>query len=188
VRDGLTVGRPIPGVEVKIADDGEVLARGENVTPGYWLNPKATEDAFDDGWYRTGDLGTLDERGCLYLHGRKKDMIVLSSGQKVYPQDVEQELLAVPGVLDAVVLGMPGDGGQDVYAVLIPDPEKPLVLDDAIRAANQRLAPHQRIKSGSIWPDKDFPRTFTFKVKKHEVLARLLGAETPTPQPEPATV
>ena len=79
-----SVGKAVPGVEVKIAESGEILIRGDNVTSGYWQNPKATQDAFDDGWYQTGDLGFLDQDGSLYLKGRVKDLIVLASLRNLY--------------------------------------------------------------------------------------------------------
>src|SRR5207244_1534650 len=94
-----SVGTPLPGVEVKVADDGEVLARGANVFKGYWENEEATRAVLDrDGWYHTGDLGKLDEDGFLWLHGRKKDMIVLADGTKVYPEDIENTLAADPRI------------------------------------------------------------------------------------------
>jgi len=172
-RNPVTVGNPIPGMQVKIAEDGEVMLKGPSVTSGYWHNPKATAEAFEDGWYKTGDLGYFDKKGHLVLHGRKKDLIVLANGQNVYPEDVERALKAVPGVTDAVVVGMPDGQGVEVYAVLIPD--KGVTDHDAIiRQANSHLAPHQFVKGYTIWPDQDFPRTHTLKVKKHEVLARIL--------------
>jgi long-chain acyl-CoA synthetase len=177
-RNPETVGRPIPGLQMKLADDGEVLLKGPSISPGYWRNPKATEESFQDGWYKTGDLGNFDKEGRLYLHGRKKDMIVLSSGQKVYPQDVEQVLLGMEGVGDAAVVGMPSDQGQQVHAVLIFKPDVGAVdAEQVIRQANEKLATSQRIRGVTVWPEPELPRTWTLKVKKHEVLKRLLEME-----------
>ena len=90
-----TVGEAIPGVEVRIAGDGEILARGPNRFAGYWQNPEATAAAIDaDGWYHTGDLGSITADGMLTFRGRKKDMLALPDGQKVYPEDVEAVLRA----------------------------------------------------------------------------------------------
>src|SRR5206468_2452218 len=86
-----SVGVPVPGVQIKIADDGEVLAKGPNVFIGYWENDEATRAALDGEWFHTGDLGKFDDDGFLWLHGRKKDMIALPDGQKVYPDDVDAE-------------------------------------------------------------------------------------------------
>jgi long-chain acyl-CoA synthetase len=168
-----TVGRAVPGVELRIADDGEVLARGANITPGYWRNSHATTEAFVDGWYRTGDLGQFDEQGHLCLRGRKKDMIVLANGQNVYAMDVENALREAGELLDVAVVGMPGPAGTHVYAVLLVSPATP-APQEIIRAANARLAPHQQIQGYTVWPEADFPRTHTLKIKKQDVLRALL--------------
>ena len=103
-----TVGFPLPGVEMRLAaDTGEVLVRGPNVFAGYWRRPEATEEAFDDeGWFRTGDLGELDEAGCLRLRGRAKELVI-SGGLNVYPREVEDALRTHPDVDDAAVTGTP---------------------------------------------------------------------------------
>src|SRR5262249_24794343 len=84
-----SVGRPIPGIEVRIGADGEVLTRGPHVMKGYWENPQATTEALEDGWLHTGDLGRLDDDGFLHITGRKKELLVLSNGKKVVPSHVE---------------------------------------------------------------------------------------------------
>jgi long-chain acyl-CoA synthetase len=160
-----TVGWPIEGIELKIAPDGEVLIRGPQVMPGYWEDPQATAAAFEDGWYRTGDLGELDERGRLRLRGRKKNMIVLGNGQNVYPEDVETVLRLHPAIKDAVVIGLRrGRSDVDLHAVLVlHDAHK---AGEAVKAANRRLAPHQQIRGQSLWPEEDFPRTLTLKPRR----------------------
>ena len=168
-----SVGRVLAGQEVRIAEDGEVLTRGPNVTPGYWQNEAATEAAFEDGWYKTGDLGFLDDDGFLFLKGRKKDLIVLANGQNVYPEDIETALGRQPGVGEAVVVGMPsGDSSIEIHAALLLD--EGADADDVVRSANAALADHQRIQGSTVWPEEDFPRTHTLKVKKQVVLDRLL--------------
>ena len=98
------VGWPPPPVEMRMADDGEIQFRGPTLFKGYWHNPEATAAAFtDDGWYKSGDLGQLDAKGRLHLHGRKKDIIVLPNGFNVYPEDIENAL-RVAGVRDSVAL------------------------------------------------------------------------------------
>jgi long-chain acyl-CoA synthetase len=168
-RNPYTVGEPIPGMELKLTEDGEILLRGAAVTQGYWRNPRATEEAFERGWYKTGDLGEVDARGHLRILGRKKDLIVLHNGMNVYPEDVERAVKAEHGIADAIVLGMPTDEGAQVHAVMILEPDAPDPRD-IVRQANARLAPHQSIRGYTVWPDKEFPRTHTLKVKKHEVL------------------
>jgi long-chain acyl-CoA synthetase len=171
-RNPFTVGKALRDVEIKIAEDGEVWIKGPNVTSGYWRSPEATEQAFENGWYKTGDLGQFETNGHLRLIGRKKDMIALANGQNVYPEDVERVIKGVPGVTDVVVLGMPAEEGATVHAALICSKDV-TNHDDIIRQANKRLSPHQYVKSFTVWPETDFPRTHTLKVKKHEVLKTL---------------
>jgi len=169
-----TVGKALPGQQVRIAKDGEILVHGANVAQGYWKNPEATAAAFVDGWYHTGDLGYLDKHGCLYIKGRKKNLIVLPNGLNVYPEDIENVLLTNPAVKDAIVIGLPESSNgheQAVHAVLL--------MEDASRAreviqqANKQLASHQQIRGFTIWPETDFPRTHTLKVKRPELLEML---------------
>ncbi len=117
IRPG-TVGAPLPGVELRLLGDGEVLARGDGVGRGYYLDVKKTEESFVDGWFATGDLGRLDERGHLVITGRKKEILVTSGGKKVSPAGIEQTLLSSPLVSQAVVVG---DGRKYVSALLVPD-------------------------------------------------------------------
>jgi len=167
-----SIGKPIPGVEVRIAEDGELLVKGPNVSPGYWKNPEATAAAFEKGWYHTGDLGYRDGKGDLYLKGRKKNLIVLANGLNVYPEDIENVLLTNPGIKDAVVFGlMEKDGGPTVHGVLLMN--EPDQAKSAVQQANKQLASQQQIRGFTIWPDQDFPRTHTLKVKRPEVLERL---------------
>ncbi len=112
-----TVGRPLPGVEVKIAADGEVLTRGPHVMKGYWKNPAATAEAIRDGWFHTGDLGELDADGFLKITGRKKDLLVLSNGKKVVPAFIEGLLTADPCIDQAVVCG---EGRNFLTALIVP--------------------------------------------------------------------
>ncbi len=158
-----SVGKVLPGTQICIADDGEVLVRGPNVFAGYWRNEAATAAAFRDGWYATGDLGELRD-GYLYLRGRKKDLIVLPDGQNVYPEDVERVLLEHPGVADAVVLGIDPGSGVQVHAVILE--REPGAAAAAVRAANERLDARQQILGFTVWPEEDFPRTHTLKVRR----------------------
>jgi long-chain acyl-CoA synthetase len=166
-----SVGKPVPGVDVQIADDGEILVRGPNITQGYWQAPEQTARAFDGEWYKTGDQGYLDAEGYLHIKGRKKDMIVLADGRNVYPEDVEEVLKADPAVTDATVVGLDADGGPQVHAVfLLEEPEKAGAI---VKRANERLGEHQRIRGFTVWPEADFPRTHTLKVKKAVVIEAL---------------
>ena len=170
-----TVGRPMPPVELRIADDGEVLFHGPTLFKGYWRDDAATARAIDpDGWYHTGDLGHLDPDGRLVLSGRTKDRIVLPNGFNVYPEDIENALRVAgvrdaivvetsPGRIEAVVL-LAGVGAPDEAAA------KP-VVDAAVRAANAALGPQQRVAGWRLWPEDDFPRTHTLKIRRDPVRA-----------------
>ena len=133
-----TVGEPIPGVEARIAEDGEILARGPGRFAGYWQNAEATAAAIDaDGWYHTGDLGAFTDEGMLTFRGRKKDMLALPDGQKVYAEDVEAILRDDERVKDAAVVGWPLGADLRVHAVLLLD--DPSLEDDVVASANSGL-------------------------------------------------
>ena len=180
-----TVGEPIPGVEARIAEDGEILARGPGRFAGYWKNPEATAAAIDgEGWYHTGDLGAFTKDGMLTFRGRKKDMLALPDGQKVYAEDVEAVLKDDVRVNDAAIVGWPLGPGLRVHAVLLLD--DPSLEDSIVKDANTRLSPHQHIRGSTVWPEPDLPRTHTLKVRKPDILARLEGLERPATAPLPA--
>ena len=173
-----SVGRPLPGVEVRIAGDQEILVCGPNVADGYWKNAEATAAAFQNGWYHTGDLGYFDEKGNLYLKGRKKNLIVLANGLNVYPEDIENVLQRDAALKDGIVFGvMEHDQGPEVHAVLLVD--DPGQAKEIVRRANKQLAAHQQIRGFTIWPEQDFPRTNTLKVKRQEVQHRLAELREP---------
>jgi long-chain acyl-CoA synthetase len=166
------VGKPLPGVDVRIAADEEIVVHGPNVARGYWKNPEATAAVFKDGWYYTGDLGYLDAKGNLYLKGRKKNLIVLANGLNVYPEDIENVLQTHPLVKEAVVVGLMEEGREpEVHAVLLMD--DPSQARAVIQQVNKQLASHQQIRGFTVWPETDFPRTYTMKVKRPEMLNRL---------------
>ena len=158
-----TVGRPISGVEVKIASDGEILVRGPNVTSGYYQDSDAGSHVFENGWLHTGDLGELSPDGSLIVRGRKKDVIVTPEGLNVYPEDIERVLDQIPGVKEAAVVGT-----DRAHAVLVIEPgTNP---DEVVSAANQKLEDHQRIRTVHVWPGESLPRTeATGKLKRMQI-------------------
>jgi long-chain acyl-CoA synthetase len=115
-----TVGPPLDGVEVKIAEDGEILVRGELVMHGYWRNPAETEKVLKDGWLHTGDIGEIDDRGRIRITDRKKDLIVNDKGDNVSPQKVEGMLTLQPEIGQAMVYG---DRRPHLVGLLVPDSE-----------------------------------------------------------------
>ncbi|MGA3030045.1 MAG: AMP-binding protein [Candidatus Limnocylindrales bacterium] len=186
-----TVGRTIPPVRVKLADDREVLVAGPTLFHGYWRDQETTAASFTpDGWYKTGDIGRHDASGHLILMGRKKDIIVLPNGLNVYPEDIENALRTAgirdavvvetrPGRIEAIVLApgepvlpQPGEPADSTRAPHIDDPARVrAAIDAAVRAANATLGSHQRVDAWRLWPDADFPRTHTFKVQRDRVRA-----------------
>jgi len=166
-----SVGKPIRGVLVKLTPESELQVKGPNVMRGYWRDPERTAEVLSlDGWYSTGDLARVDEQGNIFLAGRAKELIVLPSGMNVWPEDVENALRADEAVKEAAILGVPTPGGGMVlHAYLIPGREADRQRDVApiVAHANGRLAQHQRIATASWWPDPDFPRTSTLKVRRH---------------------
>ena len=171
-----SAGLPLPGVAVRISEDGEVLVKGPNIMLGYWEATEQTAAAFEDGWYKTGDLGFLDRQGFLHLKGRKKDMIVLPSGQNVFPEDIETALNKHPAVTEAVVVGLPKGAGVEVHAALLLSDQE--AAPEVVSWVNQQLAEHQRVQGFTVWPNEDFPRTHTLKVKKNLVVDMLTGGES----------
>src|SRR5205823_1134553 len=136
-----SLGKVVPGQEVQIATDGEILVRGESVT------------GQSNEWLHTGDLGEIDSDGRLYYRGRKKDLIVTPEGLNIHPEDVETVLNSFAEVRESAVVGP-----DQVHAVIIlKDPAAD--VEALVRQANQRLESHQRIRKWSIWPRDEFPRT-----------------------------
>ena len=178
------VGKPIAGVEVRIAADGEILVKGENVTTGYFNAPEETRASFKDGWFHTGDIGEMDDKGQLHIRGRKKEMIVTPEGLNVFPEDVERVLNDVPGVVESAVIGasLPGSTAERVQAVLVAAPGTD--LDDVVRQANARLQDHQKIRAAAAWPGAELPRTEgTRKLKRRELRQWLTDSRSESPKP-----
>jgi len=170
-----SIGKVMPGLEMKLSDEGEILVRGENVASGYWKEADVASVLDADGWFHTGDLGERDANGNLYFKGRQKNVIVTPEGLNVYPQDLEAELRKEPGVRDCVVVGLDRDGNAEPCAVLLlreasaGEATAEATAATIVRHANERLAPFQQMRRWLVWPDQDFPRTPTQK----PVLARI---------------
>ena len=163
-----SIGQIMSGQEVKLSENGEILVRGQNVSPGYW--GEKTPSAGKDGWFRTGDIGTIGEQGKLYFKGRQKEVIVTSAGVNIYPEDIESSLNRQPEVKSSTVIETQGSHGPEPMAVMILR-DAQVNLDAVINRANESLAPHQQIRRWFIWPGEDFPRTATQKIRKQVVTA-----------------
>jgi len=180
-----SAGRPTPLVTVAIMDDegrllppgqrGEIVVRGPLVMAGYYQDPAATAEAARHGWHHTGDIGYLDGDNYLYIVDRAKDMII-TGGFNVYSAEVEQVLLAHPGVLDCAVIGLPDDKwGERVTAVIQVFPGQQVASDEVRAFVKDRLGSVKAPKQVEVWPD--LPRSRVGKVLKSEVRSRLLGAQ-----------
>jgi long-chain acyl-CoA synthetase len=186
-----SVGRPMKGIEAKIVNPqpqeggppaGEVAIRGAVVMKGYWNRPDATAAAIRDGWLHTGDLGYFDSHGNLFLTGRLKEIIVLSNGKNVYPEEVEAHYLKSPFIKELAVLGLEGKAGEDrIHAVIVPNfdalrQRKVVNAKEVIRfdieSLSQQLPSTKRIGTYEIWQE-DLPRTTTRKIKRYEVEKRV---------------
>lgn len=175
-----TVGRPLPGVQLRVDDTGEILIRGPIVMRGYYNRPDATAAAFDDGWFRTGDLGRIDDAGRLTITGRKKEVIVLSSGKNIYPEEIETHYRASPFIKEICVIGVAGAGRpttERLHAVVVPDmglmrERKIANVGDLLRfeleGLSHGLPAHKRVLGYDI-SFQLLPRTTTQKIRRHEV-------------------
>ncbi|MFA5515546.1 MAG: long-chain fatty acid--CoA ligase [Desulfuromonadales bacterium] len=193
-----SVGQPLPGVEVRIVEPnaegvGEILVHGPNVMQGYYQNPEATAEVLVDGWYHSGDLGRLDADGYLYIHGRKKNLIVTANGRNVYPEEVEIELLKRPFIAEAMVYGFrTAPAVEEVHAMIYPDLQ---ALDDyaaekgqprlsekeveelirrQVLEAGRQLADYKRVKKFTL-RNEEFPKTTTRKIKRFAVGANIVA-------------
>jgi long-chain acyl-CoA synthetase len=171
-----SIGKVLPGREFKLAEDGEILVRGESVSAGYWENgapQKASTE--NDGWLRTGDLGELGGEGNLRFRGRKKNVVVTPAGLNIYPEDLEAAVKKQHGVRDCVVIPLDRGGNAEPCAVLLLN-RSPLAADAAARAAiesaNASLAGYQRMRTWVAWPEPDFPRTATGKPRLSLIAGR----------------
>jgi len=209
-----SVGQPLRGVEVKIVDPqpaegapfavGEVAIAGGIIMKGYYNRPEATAETMRDGWLLSGDLGYLDERGNLFITGRKKEIIVLSSGKNIYPEEIEAQYLRSPFIKEICVMGLANRPGEPfserLHAVIVPDfdvlRERKIVnAREAIRFDVENLSMElpgaKRILSFDLWRDP-LPRTSTRKLKRFEIQRRVMagehaGAESTPPVAEEPT-
>jgi len=168
-----SIGKVLPGQEVKLAENGELLVRGENVSPGYWRDDDRSRA--ENGWFHTGDVGEIDKDGSLYFKGRKREVIVTAAGVNIYPADIELVLGRQPEIKAAAVIEIDGPHGPEPLAVLIPR-DAHADAEAVINRVNEFLAPHQQIRRWFVWPGEDFPRTAMQKVRK-QLVGEVVRAE-----------
>lgn len=168
-----SIGKVLPGREIKLAEDGEILVRGGGVASGYWNSGGAHRASDAQAWYRTGDIGALDAAGNLYFKGRKKEVIVTPGGTNVYPEDLEAALRRQPEVKDCVVVGIERSGNAEPCAVLIFRDAGD--VETVVRRANESLAEYQRMRIWMVWPEDDFPRTNTQKPRRKMIADSIQG-------------
>jgi long-chain acyl-CoA synthetase len=186
-----SIGKVLPGREFRLAEDGEILVRGENVASGYWQGGALRDSngaQENDGWLRTGDLGELDAEKNLRFRGRKKSVIVTPAGLNVYPEDLEASLRKQPGVRDCVVIPQRRGGNAEPLAALLLQEPSAEAARRAIENANCSLAEYQKIRAWIIWPGPDFPRTPTGKPKLTVIAAVAAELSSGPRNDEPATV
>jgi long-chain acyl-CoA synthetase len=191
-----SVGKPLKGVEAKILDpqasddglpaSGEIIMRGPIIMKGYWNRPDATAEVLKDGWLHTGDLGYFDERGNLFITGRRKEVIILANGKNIYPEEIEAHYLQSPFIKEICVMGMEGTAGSEkLYAVIVPNfdvlrQRKVVNAKEVIRfdveGLSAKLASTKRISGYEIWQE-DLPRTTTRKLKRFEIEKRVRAAK-----------
>ncbi|MFA0783003.1 AMP-binding protein [Fervidibacter sacchari] len=189
-----SVGKPLPGVEVLIADPdehgvGEILVRGPNVFVGYFRNPEATERMLKNGWLHTGDLGRFDRDGYLYITGRVKDVIVTAAGKNVYPEELERKLAGIAGVKELCVVGVWDEEtmGERPHLVVVPEPqwsssperlnEFERRLREEVQKRSQNLPSYQRIAQVHIVTD-ELPKTVALAPDRAAVRAMITGRGT----------
>ncbi len=161
--------------QIRISESGEIVVKGDNVMNGYLDDPQATTEAFEDGWYKTGDLGYIDKDGFLYVTGRCKNLIVLKNGKNISPEEIETKLSAVQYI--AEVLVREGPGNEYVTAQIYPDQEAlksigkealHAAVSEAIERVNQELAPYKRVRKFEL-RDTEFPKTTKRTIMRHRV-------------------
>jgi len=179
-----SVGRPLSNVEIKLTSEGEIIAKGPNIMKGYYKRDDLTAEVIKDGWLYTGDVGSIDEEGNVYITGRIKDIIVTGSGVNIYPDEIEFSLKKLPGVKESCVLGVKIKEGvrrgmEEVWAILVPDDEyfkkknidqkqAEKIIKEEIDKLNEKLTEYKRI-ANVIIRNEELPKTTTRKVKRFQV-------------------
>jgi len=184
-------GLPLPGVEIRINEPdkhgvGEVYAKGENIMSGYYKNERMTEESFENGWFKTGDIGFIDKDGFLHLNGRKKNVIIANNGENVYPEEIEDILNRSPYIIESMVYGEKDEKHVEIIAALIVTNSETFIdyaeknkveltadlvnkiISEVVKGANKELASFKQIKKFYL-RENEFEKTTTQKIKRHLV-------------------
>jgi long-chain acyl-CoA synthetase len=180
-----SIGRILPGREIKLSEDGEILVCGDNIASAYLRGKEAKPVPSDEGWFHTGDMGEMDAAGNLYFKGRRKNVIVTPEGMNIFPEDLEAALRRQPEVQDCVVVGLALAGNAEPCAVLILK-DRGLEAEAIVKRANQSLADFQHMRHWFVWPEEDFPRTSTQKPRM-SLINDLVQSKMKGQGPAPAT-
>ncbi len=193
-----SAGKPLPSVEIKIVDtsgtgQGEIAIKGPMVMKGYYKNPEATQQVIRDGWFMSGDIGYMDEEGYLFITGRVKEVIVLSSGKNVFPEEVEREYLKIPLIKEICVLGIEERGVvESLYGIVVADLDYARAerignlyefLRWAINQVSARLPAYMRIKGFTLYTEP-LPKTPLGKLKRYVIKDMLKEAKGKRPEPK----
>ena len=180
-----SAGQTLPGIKISIGDEQEICVKGKNVMNGYWCDESATNAVFTaDGWYRTGDKGSIDSDGNVFIQGRINNTIALPRGLNIFPEDIETVLNTQKDILDSVVLGITDHKNDVVLTAIViqknVDEIEPIndVVSDAISNANAKLPPHQRVVDFQIWKGDKFPKTSLGKIKRGEIKNNIMKKES----------
>jgi long-chain acyl-CoA synthetase len=189
-----SAGKPLPGVEIKLVDKdesgvGEIAISGPSLMQGYFNDPAATSEVLRDGWFYTGDLATQDEAGNIYIRGRRKEMIVLSSGKNVYPEEIELHYLQIPYIKEMCVMGISGDGdyagSERLHAVIVPDFDylkqqrivnSKQIIREGIEEYSASLPKYKRILTYEFRTEP-LPRTASRKIQRFLVTAQMANGQ-----------
>jgi long-chain acyl-CoA synthetase len=185
-----SAGPLLPGIEARIEDQnsdgiGEIVVKGPNVMKGYYRNEEAGQEVLKEGWFYTGDLGTIDDDGFLYITGRKKSVIVTKGGKNIHPEEIEEKLIKSPHIKESLVLAKihPRTKTEEIHAIICPDfetldeygreqnivineQEIRIIIEEHIKKINKGLAEYKRVRSFSI-REEEFPKTNTQKIKRY---------------------
>jgi long-chain acyl-CoA synthetase len=189
-----SAGKPLPGVGIKLVDKdesgvGEIAISGPSLMQGYLNDPEATSEVMRDGWFYTGDLASQDEAGNIFIRGRRKEMIVLSSGKKVYPEEIEQHYLQIPYIKEMCVVGVAGEndyaGSERLHAVIVPDFDylkqqrivnSKQIIREGIEEYSASLPKYKRILTYEIRTEP-LPRTTSKKIQRYLVAEQMANGQ-----------